>query len=462
MSARRDVAVIGGGPAGYIAAIRAAQLGGRVILFERDTVGGTCLNRGCIPTKTYLKTAEYLHHIRSAGERGIVIADPAATVDMPKVLSYKNRVVKVLTAGVAWLLKSNGVEVVKGDAALLSPTEITCGGEVYEAAHIILCGGSRAGTPPIPGLDHPDVLTSDGLLDLDEVPARLCVIGGGVIGCEMACAFRAFGSAVTIVELAERILPTMDEELSDAMKKSLAKQGVKILTGRQVAAVTGEVGAPVVLLADGEVPCDKILLSIGRVADLSCLGALSETVKTERGKVVVDDEMRTSVPNLFACGDMVGRVMLAHAAFKMGETAAENCFGGHAVCNLDCVPGCVYTLPEAASVGLTETRAVETLGADRIAVGRFPFSANGRATASGQRVGFVKVLVDRQSGALLGTHIFGDMATELIAEPTALLSAGITAKQVVEDIIHGHPTYSEAFLEACADALGCCMHLPKK
>lgn len=462
MSDRKDVAVIGGGPAGYIAAIRAAQLGGSVILFERDTVGGTCLNRGCIPTKSYLKTTEYLHHIHSAKDRGIIIADASVCVDMGKVVSYKDRVVKVLTSGVASLLKSNGIEVVKGAASLLSPTEIACNGELYAADKIILCGGSKAGTPAIRGIAHPAVLTSDELLELKELPQALCIIGGGVIGCEMACAFRSFGSKVTIIELADRILPTMDAEISDAMKKSLGKLGVKILTGQQVDGIAGPENAPVVTATGGECPCSKVLLSIGRVADLSCLGVLKEEIKTERGCVAVDDEMRTNISNIFACGDIAGKVMLAHAAFKMGETAAENCLGGHIKCNLDYVPGCVYTIPEAASVGLTEAQAVTDLGADLVAVGRFPFSANGRATASGERIGFIKVVTEKATGKLLGAQIFGEMATELIAEPAALIAAGITARQVYKSIIHGHPTYSEAFMEACADAEGQCMHLPKK
>lgn len=457
---KQDVAVIGGGPAGYVAAIKAAQLGGSVVLFERSAVGGTCLNRGCIPTKTYLKTAEYLHHIRSAKDRGIVMADSAATVDMPKVVAYKDRVVKVLTGGVAALLKANGVEMVQGDATLVSPTEVSCGGEIYKANKIILCGGSMAGKPPIPGIGHPAVLTSDELLDLATIPERLCVIGGGVIGCEMACAFRAFGSAVTIVELADRILPGMDGEVSEAMKKALSKQGVKIFTSRQVLEISGPDTTPVVSTDGGDFSCDTVLLSIGRVADRSCLGTVA--LETQGGKVVVNDHMETSVPGVYACGDLVDRVMLAHAAFKMGETAAENCMGGDARCDLTYVPSCVYTLPEASAVGMTEVQAVAYLGAERVAVGRFPFSANGRATASGERVGFVKVLTDRETGVLLGVHMVGEMAAELIAEPTTLLSCGITAAQVADSVIHGHPTYSEAIMEACADALGRCLHLPPR
>ena len=461
MAEKKDVAVIGGGPAGYVAAIKAAQLGGKVILFEKDVVGGTCLNRGCIPTKTYLKTAEYLHHIRTASDRGIVV-DPTSSVDMPKVVAYKNKVVKTLTGGVAGLLRSNGVEVVSGEASLKSETEILCNGQVYEAAKIILCGGSKAGRIPIPGVDHPAVVTSDELLDLTEVPKRLCVIGGGVIGCEMACAFQSFGSEVTIVELADRPIPTMDAELSKLMKASLEKLGVKVLVGQQVAGIAGPENEPVVSTATDKIVCDKVLLSIGRVADLACLGELKDKIKTERGKVVADDEMRTNIPNIYACGDLNGKLMLAHSAFKMGENAAENAVtGSHHKCSLNYVPSCVYTIPEAASVGLSEAQAKEKYG-DRVSVGRFPFSANGRALASGETAGFIKVSVDSKYGEILGVQIFGDMATELIAEPASLMSMEITANEVADSIIHGHPTYSEAFMEACADALGRCIHLPAK
>ena len=456
-----DIAVIGGGPAGYVAAIRGAQLGGSVILFEKDMVGGTCLNRGCIPTKTYLKTAEYLHNIRGAGERGIKLSTAGLSVDMEAVVANKNKVVKQLTSGAAGLLKAYGVEVVQGAASLTAAGKVTCRGKVYDAKNIILCGGSKAGVLPIPGArDNPKVLTSDGILDLTTLPKKLTVIGGGVIGCEMASAFRAFGSEVTIVELTDRLVPTLDADISAELRKALESQGVRVLTGQKVSKI-GNRGRAVSVCLDGVAEpllATKVLLSTGRFSDLECLGELKDKIKVEQGKVVVDNAMRTSVPHIYAAGDINGRLMLAHAAFKMGEVAAANAMGHNETCDLRHVPGCLYTLPEAASVGLSEAEARKS---HDVAVGRFPLRANGRALASGEPDGFIKVVIDKAYGEILGVHMVGGAATEMIAEPAAMMAMEITAHEAAE-IIHAHPTYAEAFMEACADALGRCIHLPPK
>lgn len=456
-----NVAVIGGGPAGYVAAIRAAQLGGKVVLFEKDVVGGTCLNRGCIPTKTYLKTAEYIHHIKGAADRGIIV-NAETSVDMPKVVAYKDKVVKTLTGGVAALLKSNGVEVVKGTAKLASASGVECGGKMYAAQKVILCGGSKAIRIPIPGVDHKDVMTSDDILSMKELPKRLGIIGGGVIGCELASAFSAFGCEVTIVEMMDRVVSMFDKDVSAELDKSLKKSGVKVMCGRKVEEIADAAGHPVIVTDAGRVECDKVLLSIGRAADLDCLGALADQIKIERGKVVVDDTMKTSVENIYACGDINGRVMLAHSAFKMGEVAAENCMTGeNRKCDLRYVPSCLYTSPEAASVGLTEEKARE-LHPEGVRIGLFQMAANGRSVASGERQGFIKVIADAKYGQILGVHMVGGVASEMIAEPTALMAMEVTVNEVAEDIIHAHPSYSEAFAEACADALGRCIHLPAK
>lgn len=456
-----NVAVIGGGPAGYVAAIRAAQLGGKVVLFEKDVVGGTCLNRGCIPTKTYLKTAEYIHHIKGAADRGIIV-NAETSVDMPKVVAYKDKVVKTLTGGVAALLKSNGVEVVKGTAKLASTSGVECGGKMYAAQKVILCGGSKAIRIPIPGVDHKDVMTSDDILSMKELPKRLGIIGGGVIGCELASAFSAFGCEVTIVEMMDRVVSMFDKDVSAELDKSLKKSGVKVMCGRKVEEIADAAGHPVIVTDAGRVECDKVLLSIGRAADLDCLGALADQIKTERGKVVVDDTMKTSVENIYACGDINGRVMLAHSAFKMGEVAAENCMTGeNRKCDLRYVPSCLYTSPEAASVGLSEEKARE-LHPEGVRIGLFQMAANGRSVASGERQGFIKVIADAKYGQILGVHMVGGVASEMIAEPTALMAMEVTVNEVAEDIIHAHPSYSEAFAEACADALGRCIHLPAK
>ena len=456
------VAVIGGGPAGYVAAIRAAQLGAKVALFEKDTLGGTCLNRGCIPTKSFLKTAEHLHHIKQFAERGIQF-EGTVSVDMPTIVKQKNSAVTTLTNGVGALLRSNHVTVIKGVATLASANSIACEGNVYTAKKIILCGGSQSAMIPIPGIDHPAVVSSTELLDAEEVPARLCIIGGGVIGCELATAFRAFGSDVTVVEKMDTLVPVMDTDITKLLKQTMEKDGIKIYLGEGVVAIEGKPDGSAVLKTEKqEIPCDKILVAVGRKPDLECLGAMADQIKVERGRIIVDDTMKTSVDNIYACGDVNGRLMLAHAAFHMGEVAAENCVTGkNAPCKLNCVPNVLYTLPEAAGVGLTEAEAKKQYQA-RVKVGKFPFAANGRALVSGCPEGFVKVVVDAQYGEILGVHMIGGAASEMIAEAAALMKTEITVDEVVSEIVHAHPSYSEAFYEACADALGRCIHLPAK
>ncbi len=454
-----DVAVIGGGPAGYVSAIKAAMLGANVVLFEKSVVGGTCLNRGCIPTKSYVKTAEVLEQIHSSAQRGIVFKGETS-VDLGKVVDYKNGVVKQLTGGVAGLLRSRGVKVVNGEAKMLTPTTISCDGKTFEAKNTLLCGGSVCGRIPIPGVELEGVMTSDDILDMREMPKRLCIIGGGVIGCEIATAFNAFGSEVNVVEVAPTVVPMMDAEISALMKTSLEKQGIKINVGVKVEGVEKKGKELVVKTSNGDVVCDKVLLSVGRKADLTSLGDLK--VEMDRGYVKVADDMRTNIPNIFAPGDINGKIMLAHSAFKMGEVAAENAVHGtNKAVNLNCVPSCVYTIPEASSVGLTQKEAEEKFGKDNISVGKFPFAANGRALACGENVGMIKVIAHKQYGEMLGVHMFGASVTEMIAEPAALMDMEVTIHEVAE-IIHPHPTFSEAFMEACADAKGECIHLPKR
>lgn len=455
------IAVIGGGPAGYVAAIKGAKLGVKVILFEKDVLGGTCLNRGCIPTKTYLKGAEIIHHIRTASKYGIN-GSTDFEMDMKKAVDNKNRVVKQLTQGVGVLLRSNQVDVVYGEAHLQTEHEILCNGQKYQAENIILCGGSKINRIPIPGIEEESVLTSDQILDIQEVPEHLAIIGGGVIGCELASVFKYYGSDVTIIEAEERILSQMDDGISKALTSAFTDQKINVRTGCSVEKILRRDNTSVVSCKDGqEIIADKILLSVGRVSDLSCLGKLKDLVKVEKGKIVVDDFMRTNIPNIYAAGDINGRSMLAHAAFKMGETAAENASGKDKKCMLSYVPGCIYTLPECAGVGMTEREAEKKYGDNGILIGQFPFLANGRALASGEGNGFVKVIVEKRYKEVLGVHIFGGIATEMISEATSLMEAEIPADEISE-MIHAHPTFSEAFMEACGAAVGSCLHLPKE
>ena len=455
-----DVAVIGGGPAGYVAAIKAAQLGGKVALVENRELGGTCLNRGCIPTKTFLHNAEIINYIRSAKDRGIKLVNDAFTVDMEQTVAVKNKVSKTLSGGVAGLLKSYGVKVFNGVGSLTADKKIVVDEkETIDADNVILAGGSKVSRINIPGMDSDKVLTSDEFLDITEVPSRLAVIGGGVIGSELGQAFSTFGSKVTIVEMADRLIANMDKDASVALEKQFRKQGINVLTSTKLLEIVDK-GHEVVVKVEGkeDIVVDKVLLSIGRVPDNTCLGELADKFEMERGRVKVDEYMETSIKGIYAPGDINGVKMLAHAAFKMGEIAAENAMGHHKKVDLKATPAAIYTHPEIAMVGLTEDQAREQYD---VKVGRFNFGANGRSLASNHGEGFVKVIMDTKYREILGIHIVGPVAAEIINEGSTLIQTEMTIDDVM-DIIHGHPTYSEALYEAMADCIDMCIHAPKK
>ena len=454
-----DVVVIGGGPAGYVAAIRAAQVGGKVAVVEKSELGGTCLNRGCIPTKTFLKNAEIIEGIEMSSKRGIILENEKFTVDMPKVVSLKNEIVKTLTNGVQGLLKSNSIKIFKGVGKINKDKDVVINGEkVLRTNKIILAGGSKVGSVNIPGIESKRVLTSDDILDLKELPKSLAVIGGGVVGVELGQAYLSFGSEVTVIEMMDRIVPGVDREASETLRKALEKKGMKILTSSKIKEIIDEGDKLRIKLEDKEdVVAEKALLSIGRVPDLEAVGELD--LEMERGKIKVDKYMETSVKGVYAPGDINGIKMLAHAAFRMGEVAAENAIlGNHREIKLETTPSAIYTIPEVGMVGLTEEEAKEKYD---INVGKFAFIGNGRALASGDATGFVKVIADKKYGEILGVHIVGQSAAEIINEASSLMAMEITVDEVIKTI-HGHPTFSEALFEACADVLGEAIHLPKK
>ena len=454
-----DVVVIGGGPAGYVAAIRAAQVGGKVAVVEKSELGGTCLNRGCIPTKTFLKNAEIIEGIEMSSKRGIILENEKFTVDMPKVISLKNEIVKTLTNGVQGLLKSNSIKIFKGVGKINKDKDVVINGEkVLRTNKIILAGGSKVGSVNIPGIESKRVLTSDDILDLKELPKSLAVIGGGVVGVELGQAYLSFGSEVTVIEMMDRIVPGVDREASETLRKALEKKGMKILTSSKIKEIIDEGDKLRIKLEDKEdVVAEKVLLSIGRVPDLEAVGELD--LEMERGKIKVDKYMETSVEGVYAPGDINGIKMLAHAAFRMGEVAAENAIlGNHREIKLETTPSAIYTIPEVGMVGLTEEEAKEKYD---ISVGKFAFVGNGRALASGDTTGFVKVIADKKYGEILGVHIVGQSAAEIINEASSLMAMEITVDEVIKTI-HGHPTFSEALFEACADVLGEAIHLPKK
>ena len=454
-----DVVVIGGGPAGYVAAIRAAQVGGKVAVVEKSELGGTCLNRGCIPTKTFLKNAEIIEGIEMSSKRGIILENEKFTVDMSKVVSLKNEIVKTLTNGVQGLLKSNSIKIFKGVGKINKDKDVVINGEeVLRTNKIILAGGSKVGSVNIPGIESKRVLTSDDILDLKELPKSLAVIGGGVVGVELGQAYLSFGSEVTVIEMMDRIVPGVDREASETLRKALEKKGMKILTSSKIKEIIDEGDKLRIKLEDKEdVVAEKVLLSIGRVPDLEAVGELD--LEMERGKIKVDKYMETSVEGVYAPGDINGIKMLAHAAFRMGEVAAENAIlGNHREIKLETTPSAIYTIPEVGMVGLTEEEAKEKYD---INIGKFAFVGNGRALASGDTTGFVKVIADKKYGEILGVHIVGQSAAEIINEASSLMAMEITVDEVIKTI-HGHPTFSEALFEACADVLGEAIHLPKK
>ncbi|WP_243348981.1 dihydrolipoyl dehydrogenase [Parabacteroides sp. FAFU027] len=453
------VVVIGGGPAGYFAAIRAAQLGAKVAIIEKGAYGGTCLNWGCIPTKAYLKNAEIIEAIELAASRGIILENTKYSIDMDKVLKFKDGVVKKLSLGVETLLKSNGVDIFRGVAKINKNKDVVVNdSQIIKADKIILAGGSKVSKINIPGIDNPRVLSSDDVLMLREIPETLTVIGGGVVGIEMGLALHALGCKITVVEMMDRIIPGIDAEASAVLSATLKKKGMTIITSASITGIEERRNKLQIKLASGDVvESDKALLSIGRVPDLEGIGEVEFV--TERGKIKVDKYMETSVKGIYAPGDINGIKMLAHVAFRMGEVAAENAVkGNHRSVKLSSAPSVVYTSPEVAMVGLTEEQARERCD---IRVGRFEFAANGRAMASSETVGFVKVIADNKYGEILGVHIVGPTAAEMINQAASLMELEITVDEVIKTI-YGHPTYSEALYEACADVLGEAIHIPKK
>jgi len=454
-----NVIVIGGGPAGYVAAIRAAQHGAKVAIVEKGEFGGTCLNVGCIPTKTYMKSAEVIEGIQMAASRGIMLESTNFRVDMPKVVQHKNSIVKKLTSGVEALLRSNKVDIFKGVAKINKNKDVVVDdSKVIKGDKIILAGGSKVSQINLPGINHPGILSSDTLLDLKELPETLAVIGGGVIGIEMAQAFVELGSKITVIEMMDRIIPGIDTEASDVLAAHLKKKGVKILTSTKITEIVDKKGKVEIKTDKGDsIIAEKALLSVGRLPDLEGIGDVEFEI--ERGKIKVDKFMETSVKGIYAPGDVNGIKMLAHVAFRMGEVAADNAVkGNHRELKLHSAPSVVYTLPEVAMVGLTEQEARERYD---IRVGRFNFAANGRALASGESVGFVKVIADNKYGEILGVHIVGPAAAEIINQASLLMEMEITVDEVVKTI-YGHPTYSEALFEACADVLGEAVHIPRR
>ena len=458
-----DVAVLGGGPAGYTAAIRAAQLGGKVACIEREPeLGGTCLRVGCIPTKAWVQTAHALHEAREIfAKLGVGVSEPQ--LDFGQAAAWKDGVVKQMTGGVASLLKANGVEWVRGTGKFTSTTTISVeGGEDVTFKSAIVATGSYPVRPPIPGLDSPRCVDSTGLLAQSDVPRRLVVLGGGIIGCEFASIFAHFGTEVTIIEMLPTLIPQEDADAAKELQKAFKRRGIAMHLEKQCTGVEEAGEQLTVRFGDGEsVEADLMLVSVGRSPLVQDLGLDEIGVPTDpRAGIATDDHMRTAVPNVFAAGDVAGRWQLAHTAFREGEIAAENALGHDSALGSPSVPRPIYTDPEIAGVGLTEAQAREEHG-DAVAVGMFPWVANARAVMSGTTTGWVKSIHETTYGELLGIVIVGPHATDLIEAGVVAIDAESTV-ETVADGIAPHPTLSEAIKEAGLVALGRPIHLPPK
>lgn len=458
----KKIVVIGGGPGGYVAAIRAAQLGAEVHLVENDRVGGTCLNVGCIPTKAILHTAE-TYQALAAGKLPGILADNVR-LDWPAVMGRKQVVVNRLVKGVEGLLKANGVTVHKGQASLKNATAVAVAGAApleLAADAIILAVGSEPVKLNFPGADLPGVIDSTAALSLDAPPKSMTIIGGGVIGVEFAAMFRAFGAEVTVVEMLPQILPPVDSEIAALVRQDLTKQGVKFLTGAKLEKVAaGADGLVASVQLDGqtkEITSQYVLVAVGRRPRTAGLGLEAAGVVLARGAVTVDGNFRTAVPTVYAIGDCNAQTMLAHAASAQGAAAVEHALGHKPVYFGNIIPACIYTHPEVASVGLTED-ALQKQGI-QYKKGTFPLAGNGKAIIESGGAGLVKILSGAKHGEILGVHIYGPRATDLIAEGALAIRLEATVDELISTI-HAHPTVSEAMAEAALAVDGLAIHWP--
>ncbi len=450
---RTQIAIVGAGPGGYVAALRASQLGAEVVCIEKEDVGGVCLNWGCIPTKALLRTAEVFDLARHAGEYGVLVDEPR--LDWQAAQKRKDEVKARLTRGVRTLLKQAGVQVVQGQASLARTNTLrvlsSAGEETIVADDIVIATGSRHLNVPIPGLDDPGILDSTAVLQLEALPASLCVVGSGAIGVEFACLMATLGVQVTLVEMLPRIAPLMDETIGDMLARSLRRRGIAIHTGTRVTAVAKTAAGYRVSMAsekEGElqVEVERVLSAIGRAPNVEGLGLELAGIQPTRRGIPVDDRMRTAAPHIYAVGDCAAEgPMLAHMASHQGIVAVEDAMGLPAHVDYSAVPSCIFTLPEAASVGLTEAQAREQGYA--VQTGMFSLAANGKALAYGESEGFVKIVSESENDAILGVHILGPHASDLILEGTLLRQFEVTLDEV-EQVIHPHPTLGEAVAEA--------------
>ena len=461
-----DITIIGGGPAGYVAAIRAAQLGAKVVLVEKGQIGGTCLNRGCIPTKVFVESAKRCKSLREMARFGL--KSEYLGVDFPTLLKRKTMIVKRLVRGVNFLLKKIDIQVLIGEGRFIDAHTISVSSlekkYVVTTKKTLIATGSKPFFVPIPGIDGAKVLTSKEMLEITSLPQSLIVIGGGVVGGEFACVFRCFEKTdVTVVEMLPRLLPMEDADLGEELKASFKRTGIGVHTGSRVTRISDTpAGNKRVTFTDQEgkevnIEAEYVLVSIGRTPSLDGLNLRGAGIKYDRG-IFVNSRMETNVPDIYAAGDVVQGVpspMLAYTASHEGEVAVENALGHDVEMSYHAIPSTIFTNPEVSSVGYSEEKAREIFG--QILVGKFPFQGNGRAIIAGHNRGFVKVILDAKTTEIVGVHIIGPFATEMISEAALAVANQMKAKDIIK-VEHAHPVVYESLKEAILLALGRPIH----
>jgi dihydrolipoamide dehydrogenase len=459
------ITVLGAGPGGYVAALKAAQLGAEVTVIEESDVGGTCLNWGCIPTKTLIASAEVLHKTRNAKNFGLEL-DGTVSPDIEKIVERKNKVVGTQIKGIRGLFKSWGVNIIEGRGEIADPNKIRVtlkdgSKEEVGTDKIIIATGSKPAQIPVFPFDGKRILSSDNAINPDSIPGSLLIIGAGVIGCEFAFIYKEFGSDVTMVEMMPNAVSTEDEEISAILERELKKNKIKLLKDTSVEKVDVKDDGVSVELSDGKtLVAEKVLVSIGRAVNSKSIGLEAVGVNTgQRGEIIVDSKMQTNVEGIYAIGDVTGGIMLAHLASAEGMVAAENAAGGNAEVNYDVIPAAIFTSPEIGSVGLREKQASEK--GIKYKVGRFQFRALGKAHAMGEIAGLFKIIADEESDKILGGHIIGPHASDLIHEIAVAMEKGLTVKDIA-GTIHAHPTLAEGIMEAMEDVHDAAIHAPKK
>lgn len=458
-----DIIVLGAGPGGYVAALKAAQLGAKVAVVEKGDLGGTCLNFGCIPSKALLATAELIHSIEHAGDMGVKVGGKVS-LDWSFIQKRKDKVLATLRGGIASLFKARKIDHLNGMGKLAGPNKVavaTADGKTKELGYdkLVLAVGSVPSRIPGWPTDPELVCTSDESLHWPKLPKKLLIVGGGVIGCEFACMMQPMGVEVTLVEMMPRLLPEMDEDLAAELAKEFKGRGIAVHTGVKVAELKAEGKGAVATLDNGQsISVDKVLVATGRRPATTDIGLETIGLETDRGFVRVNDRMETAISGVYCIGDANGRCLLAHAASAHGVCAAENAMGRGKPFDA-AIPWAVYTFPEIAGVGMTDRQARDK--GLPIAVGMFPIGHLGKAIAAGHTEGFVKTIRHRETGALLGVHMLGYKATEIIGAAGAMLDTNADV-HALADVVFAHPTVSEALKESAEDSLGIALHLPPR